>query len=161
MLSDQKNLRFDMVERQLVRPLSKIVGWQERVTLPNFGRESIVAKIDSGALSSCLHGYDLRTRWMDGAFRVSFRAAHPGGWSDARRRYSARVVDEITVRSSNGKLDRRFVIETPLQIGDDIFEVRLSLTDRSSMQYALLVGRDAIQARFLIDCNKSFVTSER
>jgi hypothetical protein len=153
-------LRFDL--GHLIAPSIPpiILGWQERVSLPNFGGESFVAKIDSGALSSCLHAVDIRTRWTGDALRVSFRTSHPRGLSNNHRRYSARIIDQIMVRSSNGTFQQRHVIETQLKIGDQLQLIRLSLSDRSSMQFALLIGRDAIEGRYLIDCSRSFLAGE-
>ena len=161
MIFDRPKLRIDgPLTSGPTAPVShKLLGWQERVCLPNFGNETLVAKIDSGALSSCLHAIDIRTRWTGKALRVSFNTAHPAGWGHQQRRYSARIVDEVIVRSSHGTLERRYVIETQLQLGENRQLIRLSLTDRSAMQFALLIGRDALQDQYLIDCSRCFLAS--
>lgn len=160
MIHRDKLLRFDNRDLVVQSVPTAILGWQERVCLPNFGGESFVAKIDTGALSSCLHAVDIRTRWTGEAMRVSFRTSHTSGLSNDHRRYSARIVDQITVRSSNGRYEQRYVIETQLKIGEQLQLIRLSLSDRSSMQFALLIGRDAIEGRYLVDCSRSFVASD-
>lgn len=165
MIHRDRILRFDSRSLSPQAALPKtlpltILGWQERVSLPNFGGESIVAKIDTGAISSSLHAVDIRTRWTGDSMRVSFQTSHPAGLSNSQRRYSARIVDQITVRSSNGTLEQRYVIETQLRIGEQLQMIRLSLSDRSSMQFALLIGRDAIEGRYLIDCSRSFIIDD-
>ena len=153
---DRQILHIDPANRS--RPLFQIIGWQERVQLPSFGSQPLVAKIDTGASMSCLHAYDFRRRWHDDQMRVSFRTNHPAGWTNSSRRFSARVIDLIAVRSSNGKLERRYVIETQMKLGSNILQgIRLTLSDRSAMQFPLLLGRDAISGFYAVDSGRTFV----
>lgn len=158
---NSSRIRLDFTSPSLAPHTSSplVVGWQEKVSLPNFGSEGLIAKIDSGALCSSLHAVDIQTKWTAGSMRVSFKTNHPHGWSYRHRTYSATILDVILVRSSHATVEQRYVIETPVKLGDKITQVRFGLTDRSAMKFALLLGRDAIQSNYLIDCSRCFLMS--
>ena len=68
----------------------------------------------------------------------------------------ATVIDERTVRSSGGHEQFRPVIETVIRIGDDSWPIELTLTRRDEMGFRLLLGRQALRGRILVDSGTSF-----
>lgn len=153
-----------MAKPELIAPALLRVGWHERVRLPDLGIEQAFAKLDTGADSSTLHARDIVIR-EDGATRfVEFTAPllrrqescqeWPGG---GVRRVRAPVADERIVRSSNGEDEARIVIRTTLILGELAFEARFSLTSREGLRFPLLLGRDALAGRVLIDSSDSHV----
>lgn len=134
-----------------------IIGWREWVLLPDLGTPWIKAKIDTGARSSCLHAFDLQEFERDGQPFIRF-SVHP-----RQRSLNETVVVESPllerrkVRSSNGKAEERFVTVTSLTILNVTFEIELTLSNRSNMGFRMLLGRQALRRRFLIDPGKSFL----
>ena len=63
--------------------------------------------------------------------------------------------------ATGGHLEERFVIETPLQLGGELWPVELTLTSRDDMRFRLLIGRTAIRGRFLVDASRSYLVSKR
>lgn len=134
-----------------------VAGWREWVSLPSLGVERIKAKIDSGARTSAIHAYNLKTFTDQGTPHVSFEI-HP----EQRRARPvidcvAEVLDERMVRSSNGHLQRRHVIEVELNLGGRCWPIELTLARRDQMGFRLLLGREAIRRRYLIDTNRSYL----
>jgi len=133
-----------------------IVGWREWVALPGLGIDRIKAKIDTGARTSALHAYRVRRFEEDGKDFVRF-FVHPV----QRHRLPeiecvALLLDERTVTSSNGLRERRYVIRTLLSMGEFEWPFELTLTNRDEMSFRLLLGREALRRRILVDPGRSY-----
>ena len=132
-----------------------LVGWRELVSLPQLGLAGIPAKIDTGARTSSLHAEVLDEFARSGRRFVRFAVA----WNGTRQECEAISVDLRGIRSSNGDMQQRFVIKTPLTIGNLTFRTEISLADRSQMQFPMLVGRTALRRRMVVDSGHSWLQS--
>lgn len=131
------------------------VGWRELVSLPELGLEGIPAKIDTGARTSSLHAHVLEDFQRDGERFVRFAV----DWDGVRHACEAVHVDVRGITSSNGDQQTRFVIKTPLRIGNLTFRAEISLADRSQMQFPMLIGRTALRRRMVVDSGHSWLQS--
>jgi hypothetical protein len=134
-----------------------IIGWREWLSLPELGVRNIKAKIDTGARSSTLHAFDLEHFEQDGQDMVRFQV-HPLQ-RDNRHivTVEAALLDQRVVRSSVGHEQLRSVIETPVQVGNQIYPIELTLTRRDAMGFRMLLGRQAVRHRFLVDPGRSYL----
>jgi hypothetical protein len=140
---------------------SIIVGWREWVALPDLGLPAVKAKVDTGAKTSSLHAVDLETFREDGRERVRF-GVHPLQENERLTVWAeADVVDERHVTSSSGHEELRVVIRTPLRLGDATWPVELTLTDRRQMRLRMLLGREALAGRLLVDASTSYLHGRR
>lgn len=130
-----------------------IVGWREYVSLPELALENIPAKIDTGARTSSLHAEVLEEFFRDGEKFVRFAV----DWGGVRHDCEAIHVDVRGITSSNGETQERFVIKTPMKIGNTIFRTEISLANRSDMKFPMLVGRTALRRHFLVDSGHSWL----
>jgi len=134
-----------------------ISGWREWTCLPQLSIRSIKAKIDSGARSSCLHAFDMEFLDREGVAWVRF-AVHPIQRNDEKVVWcEAPVHDRRLVRSSNGEVSVRNVIRTELRIFGRTWPIDLTLNNRDAMGFRMLIGREAVRGRFLIDSNRSYL----
>lgn len=131
------------------------VGWRELVSLPDLGLAGIPAKIDTGARTSSLHAHVLEDFLRDGERLVRFAV----DWGGERHFCEAIHVDVRGITSSNGDQQTRFVIKTPLTIGNLTFRAEISLADRSQMQFPMLIGRTALRRRMVVDSGHSWLQS--
>jgi hypothetical protein len=136
-----------------------IIGWREQLALPDLGIPEVKAKIDTGARSSALHAFDVETFERDGKPMVRFKV-HPYQ-RDAQRTVTAEaeLIDQRQVRNSGGQAQVRPVIETTVELNGYTFPIELTLTNRDSMGFRMLLGRQAVRRRFLVDAGKSFLHS--
>ncbi len=134
-----------------------LIGSEEWCAFPSLGIPAIKARVDSGAKTSCVHAVNIQTFKRNGANWVSFEV-HP--LQDNRRvvaRCEAPVVDRRTVRSSSGDSEKRLVIKVPMRLGEEVREIELTLTNRDSMGYRMLLGREAMAGRMLVDPEERFI----
>jgi predicted deacylase len=136
-------------------PSSKLrAGWLERVSLPDLGIAGVPAKIDTGARTSALHV--ISSKVVGNAAGPSRRpileiTLAPGGSSRRRQVVRAPVREFLQVRDTSGRLERRPVIETTLELGPLRRRIRITLTDRGDMRCPMLVGRTALGAAVVVD----------
>ncbi|WP_375204014.1 ATP-dependent zinc protease family protein [Hyphococcus sp.] len=136
------------------RPL---IGWREWAALPDFDVTGVNAKIDTGAKSSAIHAFRIREVVLDGVDHVEFYL-HP-----LQRRKKpevfcrAPIAGRRVIRSSNGQEEERYVIETRLRLNGRTWKIDLTLTNRDAMGFRLLIGRDALRRKFLIDPGASYL----
>ena len=142
-----------MSDKRLALP---IVGWRELVDLPDLGLLGIPAKIDSGARTSSLHGEVIEEIKREGERFVRFAV----DWDGERHICEAVQVDIRGITSSNGETQRRYVIKTPLKIGQVRFRAEVSLADRSEMKFPMLIGRSSLRRRFLVDSGHSWLQTK-
>jgi len=133
-----------------------ILGWREWVTLPELKIQHIKAKIDTGARSSALHAFAIEPYRKQNQRWIMF-AIHPEqNNTDIVIECHAAVKDRRIVSDSGGHKQRRYVIETPLIIGSAIITAEMTLTNRDSMLFRMLIGRTTLNDRFMINSSASF-----
>ena len=136
---------------------SNILGWREWVSLPDLGISWVKAKVDTGARTSALHAFETERFERNGEAWVRF-SVHPRQKDNDTVCYcEAPIIDERVVTDSGGHKETRPVIRTQLVLASQTLEVELTLTDRDSMLFRMLVGRTAIKGNFLVSPGQSFV----
>lgn len=138
-----------------------VLGWREWVGLPDLDIPAIKCKVDTGARSSALHTFRIDPFTRDGHEWVRF-GIHPHQ-HDAETEVwcEAPVLDIRSVTDSGGHTGERYFIATQVQLGPIALPVELSLTSRDTMLFRMLLGREAMRGRFLVDPQASFVASRR
>jgi hypothetical protein len=132
------------------------IGWREWIALPELKVKAIKAKVDTGARSSSLHAFGLETKQRKSGDLVRFEI-HP--YQDSKKGLipvETRVFDYRKVKSSNGATKIRPVIVTPIEFLGKRWEIELTLANRDEMGFRMLLGREAIRGRMLVDPGKSY-----
>ena len=138
-----------------------VVGAEEWCMFSTLGVPAIKARVDSGAKTSSIHAFNIQTFKRDNNPWVSFEI-HPLQQNRTTTiRCEAPVIDRRNVKSSSGESEKRFVIKVPMQLGDHEWDVELTLTNRDSMGYRMLLGREAMNNRILVDPSESFLLGDR
>ena len=133
-----------------------VIGWREWVALPELGISWTKAKVDTGARSSALHAFDLVRLERGGREFVRFQV-HPVQRSTQETVVAeAEVIEYRRVTSSGGHHSLRPVILTTLEILGQKWTIELTLAARDAMGFRMLLGREAIRGRFLVDPSRSY-----
>ena len=136
--------------------LKYLLGWREWVSLPELGIERIKCKIDTGARTSALHAFYIDPFMIDDVKMIRF-GIHPFANDMITVLHcEAKVVDERLVTSSDGNKSLRYVISTTMILGNIEKEIELTLTNRDTMRFRMLLGRRAMDDGCIVDPTLSY-----
>ena len=126
-----------------------LIGWREDICLSELGGALLVAKIDTGARTAALHAENISVRGRTVHFELQ-GVSHKTFLSGSKR-----------VKSSNGISELRPIIETLIHVGAHRFSIEMTLTNRTDMGVPMLLGREALKGRFIVNPARSFILSRR
>lgn len=129
----------------------KFVGWRETVSLPKFKLNDLRAKIDTGAKTSALHADKIEFLNINGLRYVRFMFINDEGEEIIVK---TPLIEERAIKSSNGDKTVRPVVKTDIRMGSERFEIEVTLINRDLMGFKMLIGREALNGRFLINPSK-------
>lgn len=128
-----------------------IVGSEEWCSLPGLGLPAIKARVDSGAATSSLHAFNIVPFQRDGDLWISFEVHPLQNDRSVVVRHEAPVLEQRSVRNTSGISETRYVIREELVLGEQRWPIELTLTNRDAMGYRMLLGREAMVGRVLVD----------
>jgi hypothetical protein len=138
------------------RPVT--IGWKEYLDFPDWGLRRVKVKIDTGARTSALGAvsYELQQVPGEGTFAELHLAMY-------RRRpehvkvVRARVLETIVVSNSSGISEQRPLIEVRIRLGRLVKQVRLTVANRATMLFPVILGRKALEGDFIVDVSQKYV----
>ncbi len=133
------------------------LGWREWCALPDLGIPAIKAKIDTGAKTSALHAFKVDPFIENGVDMIRFWV-HPLQKNDEfHLECTAPIKDQRMVSDSGGHKETRYIIESHVVIGDKQWMIEMSLTNRDTMRFRMLLGRRAMENFALVDPSASYM----
>lgn len=140
-----------------MNPNKKLVGALELCDLPALMIEGLNIRVDTGATTSSLHVDNIEEFEQDGEKWVRFDI-HPNIHNvEEIVRREAKVSAVKSVKSSTATRERRYVIETSIILAGMEWTIQLTLTDRSEMTYLMLLGREAMSGRLIVDPQHEYI----
>lgn len=137
-----------------------IVGSEEWCALPILGIPTIKARVDSGAKTSALHAVNISPFQKNDENWVKFDINPIQNNTKTVIHCQAPLVDKRIVKSSSGFREKRYVIKTVLQVGETHWEIEVTLTNRDSMGFRMLLGREAMSGRLLVDPEQKYLLGQ-
>jgi hypothetical protein len=138
-------------------PKTGTVGWREWVHLPEFDGLYIKAKVDTGAKTSALHAFFVEPFERNGEAWVRFGLHPQQGCQSTEAVCEARALEQREVTDSGGHKETRYVITTAFAVGGRIINTEATLTNRDSMRFRMLLGRNTLKGHFTVDPQRSFL----
>jgi len=141
-----------------------VIGRTDKIDIPDFGIKNISVKIDTGAYTCALHCVDPKVISEGGVQKLSFRIIDPLHNEVVEKEFVLEKYRETEIKSSNGVVEKRFVINTEVLIFDKLIETEFSLSNRATMKHPVLLGRKFLQDHFIVDVSKfnlSFKTKRK
>ena len=139
----------------------QVVGWREWVSLPDLNLHHIKAKIDTGARTSALHAFSVKGYSKKGVQRVKFLIHPYQNRKDIVKECDAPIIDKRMVSDSGGHKEQRYVILTTLVLGNEAWEIEMTLTNRDTMKFRMLLGRTAMKGKIVVDPGRSFLIGKK
>ena len=133
-----------------------VIGWREWVKLPDLGLKRIKVKVDTGARSSALHAYDVEEFTKDGEAWVRFNVYPNQRNTQNVVTAESKILEYRMVKNTGGKATKRPVIITNVELLNITWPVELTLANRDEMGFRMLLGREAIRRRMLVDPGGSY-----
>ncbi len=134
-----------------------ILGALEVCNLPELRITNLHVRVDTGAKTSSLHVDNIEADEREGETWISFDI-HPDIHNVKRvERRSSKLKEVRSIKSSNAAKEQRYVIETQITMGNRTWPIEVTLTDRSSMSYLMLLGRQAMKHNVLVDPSKEYL----
>lgn len=129
------------------------IGWKEYVALPELGVPRLKAKVDTGARTSALHVASIRTVEVlgDGEAELEITLAPDRHRPEHLVRARVRQLARIRVTDSGGHRSLRPLIETTLVLGPVTKRIRVTLADRTTMLFRMILGRKTLEGDFVVD----------
>lgn len=127
------------------------IGRAETVSFPDLGLLDVPARIDSGAKTSSIWASEITEE--DGGIRVVFL---DGGASAVFKNVSKRAV-----ASSNGEVQVRYAVRILVTLAGRRIRATFTLADRSSQAYPVLVGRNVLRGKFLVDVERGDILRDK
>lgn len=134
-----------------------IIGWRERIDLPDWEIEGLLAKSDTGANSSAVD-----VAWLEElpGDRVRFGVRRSRKFPDRITELEAPIARTTRIRSSNGQRAHRVFVATRMRVGRVEKTVEFGLVCRKRMICRVLLGRKALEGDFLVDCSERHVHAD-
>jgi len=134
-----------------------VIGSLEVCDLPDIGITGLPVRVDTGAKTSSLHVDNLDKFTKQGKPWVRFDI-HPDMYNIEKITSCESALNDVRrIKSSNGVSEERYVIKTRMRLGGQAWQIELTLTDRSDMSYLMLLGRQGMGKRVLVDPSQTFI----
>lgn len=144
-----------MIKKKKIK--KNIIGWKEWFAFEELGLPAINGKIDTGAKTSSLHAFNIDTFVKNGREFVEFQIHPLQKNQKIIRTCIAPIIDHRYVSDSGGKKEKRYVIESEIFIGEIKTKIEITLANRDSMTFRMLLGREALKKmNMVVDVSKSF-----
>lgn len=141
------------------RPLM-VIGWHECISLPELGLLEFAIKVDTGAKTTALHADDIETFYKEDQKWVRFRRPDIAGMPSRVCEFPVFTKRDIT--NTSGTPETRIVIRTPMILAGRKWKIDISLTDRGTMRFPLILGRRALRHHNIaVHAGESYLVSER
>lgn len=124
-----------------------VIGRVEEVRFRDIGDAPLLARIDTGAKTSAISANSHIGR--DGKLYVEFLAGELAGKKAVFDDFST-----VRVASSNGHVERRYKVKLRVRLAGYDFRTFFTLTDRTSQVYPVLIGRNILSRRFVVDVSE-------
>ena len=135
----------------------EVIGYIERISIPELALEGLDAKIDTGADSCSIHCDDIT---VNEDSSVTFTLHDEVHVAYHGKQITMPIYKTKKVKSSNGKSENRIFIKTDLKLGYEVYTAEISLTNRKNMKYPVLIGRRFLAHHYLVDVSKKYMTKE-
>lgn len=137
----------------------RIYGWREDVLIDGM-KEKLLAKLDTGALTSSIHAEEKELFERDGKKWVRFMVSDTRKGSKIRARLEAPLVRTARIKEPNAESVAREVVRLSFQIGDRKVRGEFTLNNRNNMLAPVLLGRSVLKDLGWVDSTRTHLADQ-
>jgi len=137
-------------------PEKKLIGRAAQISFPELGFANVATRIDTGARTSSLWASSVKEH--EGQLEVIFFA--PGSEHYTGEKHTFAEYDQTVVASSTGHAQSRYKVRLLVGIRGKRIRAWFTLADRSTQVYPVLIGRNVLAGKFVVDVKKGQVLKE-
>ncbi len=130
-----------------------IIGRAEFIELPVFGMSKIPAKTDTGAYSSAIHAVNITLSTKNDKQYLDFDVLGGHAAYDKARHVRTSRFHVVNVSNSFGEVQQRYAVNLRVKLAGKKFLTEFTLADRSNKTFPVLMGRQLLNNRYLVDPN--------
>ena len=135
--------------------MKQTLGRKDRCDFPSLNLKSIAVKTDTGAYTSSIHCTKIKEEIDENnEKRLRFVLLDPSHPEYENMPLYADKFSKKDVKSSNGQIETRYIVEASVKLFEKTYPIQLSLTDRGNMKYPVLIGRKFLMGKFKVDVSK-------
>ncbi len=135
-----------------------IIGSKDKVDFPKLKLYNIDAKIDTGAYTSSIHCNNIKIKKKADEKFVYFNLLDPTHPDFDNKLIRLPLHKVKTIKNSFGQTEKRYVVITDIILFNKTFDIELSLSDRTKMDYPVLLGRKLLKKGFIVDISRSNIS---
>lgn len=135
----------------------KIIGNKELISIIDLDLYDLDAKVDTGADSNALHCDDI---FVDNENIVHFKLLDKVHPAYNGKKMAIPLYKMKKVRSSNGEFQKRPSIRVKVDFFGKKYVTVISLTDRSDMKFPMLLGKNFLVNKFLVDVSQEYIAKK-
>jgi hypothetical protein len=139
----------------------KVIGRSDKIDLPEFGIFNLEAKIDTGAAICAIHCHEIQLVKKGNEELLQFQLLDPSHPGYNEKTYYSHHFELARIKNSFGQTEERYVVTTPVIIFGKTIETRFSLTDRKDLKFPILLGRQFLRKRFIVDVAKKNISFKK
>ncbi len=132
----------------------KLIGRREFVDFPELKLFSVEAKMDTGAYTSSIHCTDISIKVVETKPVLCFKLLDGSNPEFSKHTHQFTDFNKKKIKNSFGEMEERYIIKTTIRLGKKTIRTTLSLSDRESMRYPVLIGRRLLKGKFVVDVSK-------
>lgn len=136
------------------------IGSEEWCVFDTLGIPAIKARVDSGAKTSSIQANNIKVFIRGAQEWVKFEVNPIQDNRSIAINCESKMVDRRTIKSSSGISEERFVIKVPVSIGSETFDIELTLANRDTMEFRMLLGREALNNRYIVNPAKNYTVQD-
>ncbi len=130
-----------------VAKTKKLIGRAEKISFPEFDIVKVPVRVDTGAKTSSVWA----TSIVEKDDILSFRLFGQASPLYTGQIHHTRQFEKTVVASSNGQAEERYKVRLLVKLKGKKIRARFTLADRSQQAYPVLVGRNVLRGKFIVD----------
>ena len=138
----------------------QVIGSEEWCVFKDLGIPAIKARVDSGAKTSSIQATNLKVYSKGAQEWVKFEVNPIQENRSIAIECEARLVDRRMVKSSSGISEERLVVKTSVTLGKESFDIEVTLANRDTMEFRMLLGREAINNRYMVNSAENYLAQD-